>query len=301
MTVLRTARLVLRPPVVSDADAVVAMFADPELSRFLEVDLTDAEAARAVAHRAAADTTGRWVFERDGTVVGTGRLRPSTELPGGVLEIGYYVGRPHWGLGIAGEAVGAMLRHAFATLAAPAVFALVHEHNGASRAVVAGRGFVRVGSGMHYEALHDVFVAFPTTAGHLHHVELWVPDLAEARRSWGWLLTELGYTEYQRWDHGVSWRLGATYLVFEDSPARSGDRHERLRPGLNHLALHAGSRDRVDELVGAAGERGWRLMFADRHPYAGGPDHYAAYLENSAGFEVELVADSTGSPASTQS
>ena len=31
-------------------------------------------------------------------------------------------------------------------------------------------------------------------------------------------------------------------------------------------------------------------MFRDRHPYAGGPDHYAAYLENSDGFEVELVA-----------
>ena len=32
-------------------------------------------------------------------------------------------------------------------------------------------------------------------------------------------------------------------------------------------------------------------MFADRHPYAGGPEHYAAYLESGEGFEVELVAD----------
>jgi hypothetical protein len=31
-------------------------------------------------------------------------------------------------------------------------------------------------------------------------------------------------------------------------------------------------------------------MFADRHPYAGGPEHYAAYLESGEGFEVELVA-----------
>lgn len=37
---------------------------------------------------------------------------------------------------------------------------------------------------------------------------------------------------------------------------------------------------------------GWTLMFADRHPHAGGggEDHYAAYLENRDGFEVELVA-----------
>lgn len=32
------------------------------------------------------------------------------------------------------------------------------------------------------------------------------------------------------------------------------------------------------------------LLFPDKHPYAGGPDHYAAYLSNIDGFEVELVA-----------
>jgi hypothetical protein len=31
-------------------------------------------------------------------------------------------------------------------------------------------------------------------------------------------------------------------------------------------------------------------MFPERHPYAGGGQHYAAYLENDDGFEVELVA-----------
>ena len=126
--------------------------------------------------------------------------------------------------------------------------------------------------------------------GGLHHVELWVPDLVAAEQSWGWLLTELGWTEYQRWEHGVSWRLGGTYLVFEDSPARTAAEHDRLRPGLNHLALHAGSRDRVEELVKAGTEHGWRLLFAARPPHAGGPDHYAAYLENGDGYEVELVA-----------
>jgi hypothetical protein len=31
-------------------------------------------------------------------------------------------------------------------------------------------------------------------------------------------------------------------------------------------------------------------LFPDRHPYAGGPGHYAAYLANTDNFEVELVA-----------
>ncbi|MFC0548560.1 VOC family protein [Kutzneria chonburiensis] len=129
--------------------------------------------------------------------------------------------------------------------------------------------------------------------GRLHHVELWVPDLARAIRSWGWLLGELGYQQFQDWPAGRSWRLGETYLVVEQSPALTAPDHDRRRPGLNHLAFHAGSR--VDELAAAAPKHGWTLLFPDRHPYAGGPDHYAAYLADEDGFEVELV--SPGRPA----
>ncbi|GAA1619129.1 hypothetical protein GCM10009733_014350 [Nonomuraea maheshkhaliensis] len=128
--------------------------------------------------------------------------------------------------------------------------------------------------------------------GALHHVEIWVPDLRRAVAAWRWLLEEFGYEPYQEWEDGRSWRLGATYLVFEQSPALSAGRHDRLRPGLNHLAFHAGDRARVDALAERATAYGWTLMFPDRHPYAGGEAHYAAYLENADGFEVELVAGS---------
>ena len=37
-------------------------------------------------------------------------------------------------------------------------------------------------------------------------------------------------------------------------------------------------------------QHGWRLLFSDRHPHAGSIDHYAAYLEDRDGYEVELVA-----------
>lgn len=127
--------------------------------------------------------------------------------------------------------------------------------------------------------------------GSLHHVELWVPDLAAATRSWGWLLGELGWGPYQHWDAGRSWRLGDTYLVMEQSPALSGPAHDRLAPGLNHLAFHAGPRAEVDRLTAAAPAHGWTLLFPDRHPYAGGPDTYAAYLEDTLGYEAELIAE----------
>ncbi|MFF5495257.1 VOC family protein [Streptomyces aquilus] len=124
----------------------------------------------------------------------------------------------------------------------------------------------------------------------LHHVELWVPDLERAVTSWGWLLERLGWEPYQNWEAGRSWRTGETYVVLEQSPALTGDHHDRMRPGLNHLAFHVPSRTELDALVTEAARHGWTLLFPDRHPYAGGAEHYAAYLEDGDGFEVELVA-----------
>ena len=71
----------------------------------------------------------------------------------------------------------------------------------------------------------------------------------------------------------------------------SAAEHDRLRPGLNHLAFYAGARRRVDALTTSSPAHGWTLLFADSHPHAGGENHYAAYLANSDGYEVELVAD----------
>lgn len=126
--------------------------------------------------------------------------------------------------------------------------------------------------------------------GALHHVELWVPQLQRARDEWGWLLARLGYAAYQDWPDGCSWRRGATYIVVEESQALSGRLHDRTAPGLNHLAFGAGSRGDVAELAADAVEHGWRELFPDRYPHAGGPDHFAAYLVNSDGYEAELIA-----------
>jgi alkylated DNA nucleotide flippase Atl1 len=128
--------------------------------------------------------------------------------------------------------------------------------------------------------------------GGLHHVEIWVEDIAAAGREWGWLLGRLGYHLGDDWGHGQAWELGSLYVVVESGPDVVPGRHERRRAGLNHLAFHGGSRSEVDALAAECAEGGWTLMFADRHPYAGGPQHYAAYLESGEGFEVEVVASS---------
>lgn len=131
-------------------------------------------------------------------------------------------------------------------------------------------------------------------AGSLHHVELRVADLEASRTSWGWLLARLGYERYQHWSEGTSWRLGDTYLVIESGGARA---HDRRDAGLSHLAFHGGSRAEVDAIAAEAAEHGWRPLYADRYPWAGGAPsedfagHYAAYLENGERFKVEVVAD----------
>ncbi len=129
-----------------------------------------------------------------------------------------------------------------------------------------------------------------TSRGGLHHVEIWVEDVAAAAREWGWLLRRLGYRLGDDWGHGQAWELGSLYIVIESGPDVVAGRHERCRAGVNHLAFHAGTPEEVESVVGEAHAHGWTLMFADRHPYAGGPGHYAAYLESGEGFEVELVA-----------
>ena len=128
-----------------------------------------------------------------------------------------------------------------------------------------------------------------TSSDLLHHVELWVPDLARAERTWGRLLTALGAEPFQSWPDGRSWRKGGGYVVIERSPDLVGDEHERRRPGLNHLAFRVVEAD-LDRLVEEAPAHGWTLLFPDRHPFAGGLEHRAAYLEDADGYEVELVA-----------
>jgi catechol 2,3-dioxygenase-like lactoylglutathione lyase family enzyme len=141
-----------------------------------------------------------------------------------------------------------------------------------------------------YQSSSWPFTEEPPPTGAIHHIELWVPNLDKAITSFGWLLTALGYRMFQDWPGGRSWRAGHSYIVVEQSPARTASRHDRCRPGLNHLAFHVETRDLLDNLTSEAQLHGWKLMFSDEHPFAGGPQHYAAYLENSDGYEVELVA-----------
>jgi DivIVA domain-containing protein len=125
----------------------------------------------------------------------------------------------------------------------------------------------------------------------IHHVELWVRDFDSAVASFGWLFKNIGWRIGRAWDNGCAWTSpGGPYIIIESGPDLVWMPYDRRGPGLNHLAFEVAARSLVDRIASDGPSHGWQLMFADRHPYAGGPDHYAAYLENAEGFEVEIIA-----------
>lgn len=128
--------------------------------------------------------------------------------------------------------------------------------------------------------------------GVLSHIELYVIDLKKSMAFWGWLLKELGYTEYQRWDMGVSYKLGHTYIVLVQVEERYMDiAYHRCGPGLNHLAFNGESRDFVDEMTVMLRSKGVKVLYEDRHPYAAGEDYYAVFFEDPDRMKVEIVAN----------
>lgn len=133
-----------------------------------------------------------------------------------------------------------------------------------------------------------------TVPGALHHLELYVRDLERSSEFWGWLLTTLGYEPLQEWDEGISWTLRgagrAAYVALVQAPEGAADL-DRRSVGLNHLAFGVDAPAQVDEITDELHARGARVLYEDRHPYAGGEGHYAVFFEDPDGLKVEVVAD----------
>lgn len=80
-------------------------------------------------------------------------------------------------------------------------------------------------------------------------------------------------------------------MVFVQTEERFLDvPYHRSRVGLNHLAFYAESREHVDNITRKLKEKGIKILYEDRHPFAGGKEHYAVFFEDPDRIKVELVA-----------
>ena len=148
---LRTERLTLRWLGPSDAAAQFAVFSDPEVMRYWSsapwTEMAQADAAVEQAIEAC----------RNGHSLRFGiELAATGELIGNVTlyafydmnrrcEIGYILGRKHWGQGYAGEALAAAIDHGFRQLDLNRVEADIDPRNAASGKVLERLGFTKEG------------------------------------------------------------------------------------------------------------------------------------------------------------
>ena len=158
MTVLETDRLLLRPPVPEDAEALAPLYADPEVMRYLgdgrtlEREETE-RSVRRMIEAWKADGFGLFttVRKKDEAVVGRVGLivwnpetwqttRAGADGPT-ELEVGYTLGRPFWGRGYATEAAAAARDFAVGRLGARRLIALIIYGNDASQNVARKLGF----------------------------------------------------------------------------------------------------------------------------------------------------------------
>jgi 8-oxo-dGTP diphosphatase len=173
---LITERLILRPLLAHDADALHRLINDWEVTRNLAVvpfpyprPLADDWIASTARELAAGLAYNLAITGRDGDqeiLLGVVGLRlDGTPRTG---QLGYWVGRRFWGHGVATEAAGRVVRWGFANLELDRMVAYVATDNPASAAVLRRIGFRQTGEGMkhsvargaegpvwHFEAIRD--------------------------------------------------------------------------------------------------------------------------------------------------
>ena len=161
---LTTRRLHLRPFTLADHDAIHAIYADPEVMRYVGAGPHATLAETASALRTYGDVLARRgysflaVTERDGgAIVGDAGLHPFGGN-GPDAELGYTLARAAWGKGYATEAGEALVGHAFGTLGLPRVVAQVEPANAASRHVLEKLGMHVEGQRLAYGRPHLLYV-----------------------------------------------------------------------------------------------------------------------------------------------
>jgi RimJ/RimL family protein N-acetyltransferase len=147
--VLVTERLVLRPPHQEDVPELVSLANNRRVADMLARmphPYGEREANAWLASHANRNAGGAWAIThaQTGALIGGAGVSPR----GSGLEMGYWIGEPHWGRGYATEAAHAIVDIAFKATAIDELYASCRVVNPASRRVIQKCGFRYLGQGM---------------------------------------------------------------------------------------------------------------------------------------------------------
>jgi len=160
---LTTPRLWLRPFTAADHDAAHAVYADPDVMRWVGHGAHKTEAETRSALRGYADALAKRgygfvaVIERTtGVLIGDAGLHPLGGR-GPDIELGYTLARASWGRGYGTEVARALAEHAFGALGASRVVAQVEPDNRASRHVLEKLGMTAQATRMAHGRPHLLY------------------------------------------------------------------------------------------------------------------------------------------------
>ena len=160
---LQTSRLILRPWIEADAEALYRYASDPDVGPPAGwPPHASVENSREIIKTVLSGPEIYAVCLKDGSPVGSIglHLKGSTDMTerDDECELGYWIGKPFWGQGLIPEAARELLRHAFEELGMRAVWCGYYEGNEKSRRVQEKLGFAyqHKTDGLNVALMHDI-------------------------------------------------------------------------------------------------------------------------------------------------
>tara|TARA_R100000687_G_C6439315_1_gene159675 strand:- start:233 stop:778 length:546 start_codon:yes stop_codon:yes gene_type:complete len=150
--ITKTDRLTLRVPTMDDVDVLAAYWGDPETMKYIGKggepwtrERVEQRVAQAIERQRLSGFCF-WVAQLNdtGEVIGQGGIVPVAN-EGPEIELGYRLGREHWGKGYASEIARASARYAFESIGLDRLIAVTYPENLGSRKVLINAGFDEVG------------------------------------------------------------------------------------------------------------------------------------------------------------
>lgn len=132
----------------------------------------------------------------------------------------------------------------------------------------------------------------------LHHLALTAADVAASARVYDLFLIPLGYQRHFDRPHFAGWTgMAPEILMYQATDEHTQSRHTRDAPGLHHIALHADSREHVQNIFQTLKDvEGVNILDAPAEYPHYAPGYYALYFKDLDGikFEVAHIPNPTG-------